>query len=193
MRKRLRKQIISIIAACMIITVIPVNAVVYGAQIDNSEDSDTEVTINNSEDVNAFSTKAIPGDSISFQADIRTKYVTAQGYNSSYPMEHPISKYEWNVKCSSGDRDTITITPDSKNQSKCCIGISKDTNVNTVIVSLKITFTDSNGNIKTKSSNNYTVLINHVKYEVNCNKPENLPLNESVVLTPSLSRTDGSG
>ena len=45
MRKRLRKQIISIIAACMIITVIPVNAVVYGAQIDNSEDSDTEVTI----------------------------------------------------------------------------------------------------------------------------------------------------
>lgn len=193
MRKRLRKQIISIIAACMIITVIPVNAVVYGAQIDNSEDSDTEVTINNSEDVNAFSTKAIPGDSISFQADIRTKYVTAQGYNSSYPMEHPISKYEWNVKCSSGDRDTITITPDSKNQSKCCIGISKDTNVNTVIVSLKITFTDSNGNIKTKSSNNYTVLINHVKYEVNCNMPENLPLNESVVLTPSLSRTDGSG
>ena len=58
MRKRLRKQIISIIAACMIITVIPVNAVVYGAQIDNSEDSDTEVTINNSEECQCFFNKS---------------------------------------------------------------------------------------------------------------------------------------
>ena len=189
------KKLVSLLLLCaMLVTLAPQGILAYSADDDGeSVFGDIQVTSNHNNYGYTFTESDYvfwSGESFDLKGTVFTG-----SYDS--PINIPSASYSWELVEDDADIDYgkyVTITPDSKDSSKCHVKIADDAPQNTYYIWMDATYTDSNGELhKEEYIDEVGFDVYSEYYYIDLQQPDNFAKDESIVIRPSVKKISEKG
>lgn len=141
-------------------------------------------------DTNYYSGNVYPGNQFEMKAQLKST-VNGEYGKVTDNCERPVKSYKWSVQ--SDLSNLITLTPNEQNPGTCTVKLSKDIQADRFYpINISAVYVNCRGE-DTTISDTCMLYVTNESYEISCDVPKYMDLNETVTIHPVYVRTDSNG